>query len=523
MKKFLCMVLFIIIGFLLTDLSYAKIYYMGNSQEDFENLSQAFTGPNRMQSGDTLIIRNGVYTGTVNRISGNNFPPRGSAGAYTIIKAEHDGEVVFDGEDIRDMFYIYPSSVTSQYWQFEGIIWCRSNGFNVFFGQSRYMKFLRCGAYDAATGNYINFVASRNSDYILFENCYAWGSGRYKFQAYQSDHIIFRQCVGRLDHVNCGTGQPIGIFAIYSDDYCEVQNCIGIDSDQPSTWFNVNDMIGAFASPSTDMGTNYINFVGCIGLNNRLGGICTAGNGSFASNNITYTDCVIWDSDTDSGMPINIVRGLRTTISNCTFGYARNILHHYLYSYDGIGYNNDTVVKNSIIWSIQGIGDYRVFNDVETEDYNCLYDNTANYYLTTPGVHTKLTIDPIWDVDTNPTGALKYITRIEDSSNLSGQGENGDDIGANALKMVGLPGTLWGETGYDQEQATNMFPFPYEDLIRSKMKAYSGGGVSGDRGFCADGTTLTKYIWEYLGNPIPPEIYDTPLLGKPGTPIHVDN
>ncbi|MFA5014655.1 MAG: hypothetical protein WC549_03835, partial [Actinomycetota bacterium] len=31
----------------------------------------------------------------------------------------------------------------------------------------------------------------------------------------------------------------------------------------------------------------------------------------------------------------------------------------------------------------------------------------------------------------------------------------------------------------------------------------NGGYVSGTRGFCADGQTLTKYIWEYLGNTIP--------------------
>jgi len=57
-----------------------------------------------------------------------------------------------------------------------------------------------------------------------------------------------------------------------------------------------------------------------------------------------------------------------------------------------------------------------------------------------------------------------------------------------------------------------MWPFPNEDLIKAKMKAYSftdsNGAVSGKRGFCADGKqldgvsdiTLTSYIWEYLGN-----------------------
>ena len=35
------------------------------------------------------------------------------------------------------------------------------------------------------------------------------------------------------------------------------------------------------------------------------------------------------------------------------------------------------------------------------------------------------------------------------------------------------------------------------------MRTYNEGGPSGTRGFCADGQTLTKYIWEYLGNAMP--------------------
>ncbi|EKD27035.1 MAG: hypothetical protein ACD_79C00915G0001 [uncultured bacterium] len=63
----------------------------------------------------------------------------------------------------------------------------------------------------------------------------------------------------------------------------------------------------------------------------------------------------------------------------------------------------------------------------------------------------------------------------------------------------------------------SLWPFPNENLIKAKMSAYSydNGNLNGKRGFCADGKqlngrddiTLTSYIWEYLGNPIPPEIY----------------
>ncbi|MCX7926584.1 MAG: putative Ig domain-containing protein, partial [Candidatus Omnitrophica bacterium] len=39
------------------------------------------------------------------------------------------------------------------------------------------------------------------------------------------------------------------------------------------------------------------------------------------------------------------------------------------------------------------------------------------------------------------------------------------------------------------------------------MRQYNLHGVNGQRGFCADGQTLTKYIWEYLGNTMPSDIY----------------
>lgn len=93
------------------------------------------------------------------------------------------------------------------------------------------------------------------------------------------------------------------------------------------------------------------------------------------------------------------------------------------------------------------------------------------------------------------------------------------DIGANVTTLIGTPGTLWGEPGYNTDTGVAMWPFPNEDLIKAKMKAYSftdsNGTVSGKRGFCADGKqldgvsdiTLTSYIWEYLGNKMPAGIY----------------
>ncbi|MFH0865893.1 MAG: Ig domain-containing protein [Bacteroidota bacterium] len=314
-----------------------------------------------------------------------------------------------------------------------------------------------------------------------------------------------RNCVGRMDWVNSGT-EPVAIFSIYSGADIKVQNCIGIDSSDTSNW--TGTFQGTFLYPSTDANLDRVETIRCLGLKNRLGGISTTGNESMRAASLTFTDCVIWDCDViTSGSAINIDRALNSVFNRCTFGYARNISYDYVLSWDGIGYNNNSTVKNSIFYSIQGNASYGVLNDVENCNYNSFYDNTRNYLNTTPGANDRTNINPIYNAVTNPNGALKYITRIEAGSNLAGIGEGGSNIGASLSTLVGTPGTLWGETGYNTDTGVSMWPFPNEDIIRTNMKAYSGGGVSGNRGFCADGTTLTKYIWEYLGNTIPPEIY----------------
>ena len=513
MKKIISLFGMFIVSF--SPALFAATYYM---PDDFPSLQTGFSG---MAGGDTLIIRDGTYTGAANMITNSVRPPTGSSSTWTVIKAEHDGEVFFDGQDTLNMFN-YTGSGNGLYWQFEGIIWGNTPASNVAFSSAGFLKFFRCGAFDPGTGNTINFLAGRYSFDALFENCYAWGGGRYKFSGYQADRIIFRACVARHDVINGWSGshgEPAGSFSMYSVDDGEVQNCIAVDSDQTDAYINITSYAGAFCVPCTDMDANRINYVRCVALNTGLGGM-SASRQNYDARNITFTDCVLWDTATGTGSSINIWRGTESVVQNCTFG---NGIHNYYShnSYDCCGENN-TTLKNSIIYNYRG---GTIFYDVENEDYNCLYNNDGQNQS---GEHDITNINPMWNGQTNPGGALKYIVRIEPGSNLKGVGENGAGIGATAVKMVGKPGTLWGEQGYNEEQSAGMWPFPHEALIKRKMQAYSGTmngvSVSGARGFAAAGTglyggpiTLTSYIWERLGNPLPTEIYgaDTTPPEKP--------
>jgi hypothetical protein len=460
-----------------------------------------------MEGGDTLIILDGTYTGSENTIDNSNHPPYGSDLAWTSIKAEHDGQVTFDGEGSQNPFSFNPGSPTSLYVEFEGIIWGRSSSTVVFLSNCRYVKFLRCGAYDAGNGNTGCFIVSRYSDYVLLEGCYAWGSGRTNIAAYQCDHVIFRNCVGRTDRVNAS--DPVYTFGMYSVDYGLVQNCIAIDSDQNAYYLNNGgDWAGGFATPSTDMDSNFVTYKSCIVLNSHIGGISASGN-TYHSNDTTWQNCVIWDiSSKPEPVNLNQFKGIRNTVDHCTFGMGA-ITYLGLNGWNGGG--SQTSFRNNIVYGYVG-GNGGLYN--VTEDYGAYYNNT-NIFAdgAEAGEHTLLSTNPIWNSITNPGGALKYIVRLESGSNLSGMGEDGSDIGAYVGHLIGESGTLWGEAGYDTDTGISMWPFPNEDLIKTKMAAYTGGGVNGARGFAASGNglyggpvTLTSYIWEYLGNPCPDDI-----------------
>ena len=98
------------------SISYAATYYMPG---DFSNLQAAFAD---MEGGDTLIIRNGVYTGDNNVF--NTSIPTGTPAAWTTIKAENDGEAIFDGEFTRNVAnLVYQSGqYNPQYIRFEGLV-----------------------------------------------------------------------------------------------------------------------------------------------------------------------------------------------------------------------------------------------------------------------------------------------------------------------------------------------------------------------------------------------------------------
>ncbi len=509
-------------------------------------------GGSKTNSGDTLIIKDGLYTGALNRLYNDpggqgTLPASGTSSAWTTVMAENPGGVVLDGENALQPFRLKgnwggnrgtsgPGTHDVSYMAVKGIIAGRSSlSGPIVVSSVQYVKIILCGGYDQAadSGGIINI---QKSEYVLVESCYTWGHGREMVLSFMSDHVIIRRCVARMDRST--SSEPLGGFVHYGDRDGITANCIMIDSDQPDYWLNHTYLAGAYCNDCG--GYCYYDYgqiqniltTHSIALN-CYGRLIVASNTEFIdiAEPPVYSNLVGWDmkawygNGAHTGEPASTIlsRG-DITIENCTFGKFRspagNINSGVFFNswQDNTGSTRGDIMTNTIIYDIKNYGETPggVFRQWNTVDY-CTIHNTGTISVIDT-THTNT-------ITTNPTAnGLTYITRIEAGSPLSTAGANNTRVGAHLEFMYGKSGTLWGEPGYNVETSTPMWPFPHEDLIREKMRAYSytgemnngnSGTLSGARGFCADGKqlngvddiTLTSYIWEYTGHPIPADIY----------------
>ncbi|HVN94916.1 MAG TPA: chondroitinase-B domain-containing protein [Syntrophorhabdaceae bacterium] len=486
--------LFVLAG--ITSVAQGKTIYMGPN-ETYKNLQSAVSA---MSGGDTLIIRDGTYTGTNNQIRYNLMPPSGSSSAYTVVRAENPGKAVFDGQNTISMFDGY-GTFTMSYVQFDGIQYVNGSGAggigHNLTGSSatnrtaHHIKFTRCGFEDN--------IAIQYASYILLEDCYVTGIGRYNFIPFTSDHVIFRRCVARLDNAN-GNGMPISNFVNYTSQYVEYQNCIAIDSND-QYYTNYEGVYGGFycRHVNTVGGVEYhssnTSIRGSIALNlqhSRWGSspseVFSVGNGcdNFLMENTVFYDFL-------NGMIVDNSINMDFTIRHNTFGKSSYSAAWNMMTANTTSYGD---VSNSLFFNLGGSG--TAISNIKSSTNDAFYGNFANKSNVGSSAADITTTNPL-------AGALKYLVRIESGSNLSGKASDGGDIGATILYKIGADGSMWGDTGYNTTTTNSLWPWPYEDTIRTFFRTY-GAPSSPDptRGFCADNMTLSKYIWEYLGNSCPP-------------------
>jgi hypothetical protein len=439
----------------------------GTSAAPWATFAHAFAA---MAGGDTLIVKNGTYTQALYA------PPSGTAGAYTAIRAESIGGAVLDTRSGGRVL----ETAGASYVAVEGF-WFRGETYIT----GDHLKIFRSG-FDGGPTSDNNAQVVITASYFLCEECWSWGDGgRYKFLVYLSDNVIIRSSVSRFDYYGDPTWKvQCAPFTFYDSTNWLLQNSIAIDSVPTNgetiyggSWLENNSNLNRIGKIQNSI---VLNVDGWGAKDPKLG------YGGANPSNHTYENNVYWGDE--GGVDFYDWGSSTVAMSHMTIGAS---------SGDGLWFegNVGTVsMTNSIITGSGGAG---VSGGNLTPSYSLFYDNAGGNGTTGTNALTS-----------NPQ--FQYITRIEAGSPAKGSGSGGSDRGANVLYRYGTPGTLYGETGYDQATSVPLWPFPSESLIKSNMASYSGPGPAGARGFAASGTglyggpiTLTSYIWEYLGNACP--------------------
>lgn len=458
----------------------------------------------KMSGGDTLYIADGTYTGSSNFIDQNNLPPSGSPENYTTIRAlnipcqngvacNQPLKVVFNSGAGINM----NNWATSNYVKFQGIFFKASVGL---FGTSHWY-FKQCAVQGDGDGNNAT-VTNMSATYTIFEDMLAFGKGRYKFLFYDYNragtpqYAVCRRCIARNDWVSDSTN-PMATFAVYFAHNVALINSIDIDSNSPSFWA-ANEIVGSMVQV-VDTSSN-VNFIinGSIVINSAMPAYYVRNQ----SGGHTFTDIVAVHTagGIGAGGAISINRATIVDVNKANFsGYPVSVLDE---QNNGIDYNGGTTVNNTVVSRTAG----SAANANYSGDYFNYYSTSGNSFLPTH----RYTTDPFLN-------GLLYPVRIENESTLKTVGSGGAQIGADITKILGVDGTEYGTADYNTPQGS-LWPWPLESWVKAQM-ANMDTSIGGDtmpsptRGFCGgtskDGTaqTLTKYIWEYFGNLIPPEIY----------------
>lgn len=431
-------------------------------------------GIGRLAGGDTLIVRAGTYTDLDNFINARLTPiPSGQPGAYTTIRAEMPYSVRIRNAGTVD-YYDNMIRVTGSYIHVDGFILdLRDTADPEFVADlgGDYNKLTRTIIKRVGRVNQYGGWLQVNGSYNLVEDVAGVGAARYGFATGGPDstdhHIIFRRVVGRFDF--SPSSQPKATFNAYGTNsgwgvhHVVYQNCIAIDGQRGPD--SGERHYGAWYFPK-NMDNAYI--VGSIALNNA----------------VAY-----------SGMFVQELQG------------------------------RGTQVINSVSWGNTGGSGIRWNGTGSMLADNVTVGAHPAGALTNSGgaatVSDSLLLNgPVYQ--TNDGGPLTYTNNITTASLLHIVSSPVAQ-GAHITRRIGASGTLWGETGWDQETTEPLWPFPYESEIKAVFSEpntpASGNTPSSNnttRGFAAPGTdqwgqpiTLTRYIWQYLGNQIPTSVYGT--------------
>ena len=188
----------------LPGFSKAATWYMPDTCANFS------TCVGTMNSGDTLVIRDGTYSNSISGIKSN-----------TTIQAEHDGKVTFTGS----------FSPGNAGFTMRGIVVKSSNEKNLGSGNTyRRMSFVG----GPSCGNTVNSLMGSNTK--IFESAFYGAGGRYLLLAYQQiggiviEDVIFRPDGGWGKGASCNGYEPQAAYNMYDSEGFTITRAILLDA-----------------------------------------------------------------------------------------------------------------------------------------------------------------------------------------------------------------------------------------------------------------------------------------------------
>jgi len=441
-------------------------------------------------SGDELLVSDGSYA--------DASPPAGKTGLphrNITIRAANPGGAQLDGLLFRGNAHL--SFVGFGIHGTSGAVGIRSHGAG---RPSHHLTFQQIGF--SCTPGTLNdsacFSLSDGTHHVLVEDSWGYGGGRYTMMCYGGpggrppnltcDHNTFRRIVLRMGPAKSSGGNPQASLALYYAANNIVENVIALDGKAASDSSNAAFYITGHAPPPNANGNK---FYGVIALDNLgagfyldcAGAVCDAAevrNSVFWGSSRT---AVLVTGSTSRGGSCDSVVIDRNTIAAAAGGHG----------YENYACANATLTNNAI-YSNAGHGARQSPSGGSTATYG-----HNGYFRNGAGARSGVS-SGAGDLASNP--GFLHVTRIEAASPYHGAGGSGD-IGANVVNRY-QDGSL---------TATPLWPWPHEERLRAEMCALVSGA------FCMSGKTLTRYIWEHLGNPMPSELHSTAGRSPPN-PAH---
>lgn len=481
----------------------AKAYYMApqgsdratgtTSEAPWRTFGRAFAA---MAPGDELVLLDGEYseaagTGSIHfqGSSSAQIPSGLSPERPTTVRALNPGMVrivggLFIGRKTRKDSFIRVQGIT-----FEGA----SSLYNTSF-----VTVKDCG-FHGGFGIGTNDHDQGNTDNLV-EDVWVWAAQQRIIAInYRAHRNVWRRMVVRGDGCDApeciGSGSPNVGFTVYDSHDVSVQNVIVVDRILLPT--AMRNAYADFAIASHTGGIYMFGrneWLGVISLNAPDQGYYMEPDpGTTVDPTLKISNAVAWNS---AGSGFNLARyATNIVVENIVAHTQRGDAVRIAPELGGLG----ATVRNVLV---QGTGRYAI-NSTHRVDYASVSGSwgAGQFNQTTPANVARG--NPRTD------GSLKYLVRVETGSALKGKGANGADIGANIVNRYGADGTRHGEAGYNTLTRSPLWPWPNESRLKRDMCA------STTRGFCAEGKrldgvspiTLTSYVWEALGNPIPADIY----------------